>query len=96
MTASGAPLLATSGQTTTGFTPLPVADLGPTAKLLLIASMLGGGSLGSTAGGVKLLRVLIALRLIQWAVMRARPSLTLAFRVSSIFLDSSSRVPSMS
>jgi len=67
-----APLLATSAQTTTGFTPLPVADLGPTAKLLLIGSMLTGGSLGSTAGGVKLLRVLIAFRLIQWAVSRAR------------------------
>jgi len=67
-----APLLATSGQTTTGFTPIPVADLGSTAKLVLIASMLAGGSLGSTAGGVKLLRVLIALRLIQWAVTRAR------------------------
>lgn len=67
-----APLLATSVQTTTGFTPLPVADLGPTAKLLLIASMLAGGSLGSTAGGVKLLRVLIAFRVLQWAISRAR------------------------
>jgi trk system potassium uptake protein TrkH len=67
-----APLLATSAHTTTGFTPLPVADLGPTAKLLVIASMLAGGSLGSTAGGVKLLRVLIVLRMLQWAVSRVR------------------------
>jgi trk system potassium uptake protein TrkH len=67
-----APLLATSAHTTTGFTPLPVADLGPTAKLLMIGSMLVGGSFGSTAGGVKLLRVLIAFRLLQWAVSRAR------------------------
>jgi trk system potassium uptake protein TrkH len=51
---------------------LPITDLGPTAKLLLIAPMLAVGCLGSTAGGVKLLRVLIALRLIQWAVSRAR------------------------
>jgi len=67
-----APLLATSAQTTTGFTPLPFADLGPTAKLLLIASMLVGGSIGSTAGGVKVIRVLIAFRLLHWAVSRAR------------------------
>lgn len=67
-----APLLATSAQTTTGFTPVTVSDLGPTAKLLIVGSMLAGGGVGSTAGGVKLLRVLIALRLLQWAVTRAR------------------------
>ena len=66
------PLLAISAHTTTGFTPLPITDLGPTAKLLLIASMLAGGSLGSTAGGVKLLRILIALRLLQWTVSHVR------------------------
>lgn len=67
-----APLLATSAQTTTGFTPLQVAELGPTAKLLLIVSMLTGGSVGSTAGGMKLLRILITLRLLGWAVSRTR------------------------
>lgn len=67
-----APLLATSAQTTTGFTPLPIAELGPTAKLLVVFSMITGGSVGSTAGGVKLLRVLVAFRFVQWAVMRVR------------------------
>lgn len=67
-----APLLATSAQTTTGFTPVTVAGLGPSAKLLMVGSMLSGGGVGSTAGGIKLLRVLIAFRLLQWAVSRAR------------------------
>jgi len=65
-----APLLATSAQTTTGFTPTSVAELGPTSKLMLIVSMLTGGSAHSTAGGMKLLRVLIAFRLLRWAVAR--------------------------
>jgi trk system potassium uptake protein TrkH len=67
-----APLIATSAQTTTGFTPMEISELGPTAKLLVIASMLTGGSVGSTAGGVKLLRVLVTFRLLGWAVSRTR------------------------
>lgn len=67
-----ATLLAVSAQTTTGFTPIPIGEIGPAAKLVLIASMLSGGSLGSTAGGVKLLRVLIAFRLLHWVMQRTR------------------------
>lgn len=58
-------LLAVSAQTTAGFSPMFPLELDDFAKGLLILSMVVGGSLGSTAGGVKLLRVLILLRLVQ-------------------------------
>ncbi len=67
-----APLLALSAQSTTGFAPLPITALGPGAKLLLVLAMVTGGSLGSTAGGLKLLRVLVALRVLHWMVLRTR------------------------
>lgn len=58
-------LLGLSAQSTTGFSTLAVTELDPVAKLVLIPSMLIGGSVGSTAGGLKLLRLLILLRLLQ-------------------------------
>jgi trk/ktr system potassium uptake protein len=63
-------LLAASAQTTAGFSTLPVAMLDPTAKLIAIVAMLTGGSVGSTAGGLKLLRMLVLLRLTQFALRR--------------------------
>jgi trk system potassium uptake protein TrkH len=59
-------------QTTTGFSTLDIAALDPAAKWTLILSMVTGGGVGSTAGGVKLLRVLILIRVIQLAVLRAQ------------------------
>ena len=68
-------LMATSAQTTTGFASLPVSELDATAKLALILSMLVGGSVGSTAGGIKLWRLLLWLRLSQLMLHRiAMPS----------------------
>ena len=68
-------LMATSAQTTTGFASLPVSELDATAKLVLILSMLVGGSVGSTAGGIKLWRLLLWLRLSQLMLHRiAMPS----------------------
>ncbi len=64
-------LLAVSAQTTTGFSALSIASLDAFPKGLLILSMAVGGSLGSTAGGVKLLRVLVLLRLIQTLLRRS-------------------------
>lgn len=58
-------LLGMSAQSTTGFSSLSIAQLDPVSKLLMIPSMLLGGSIGSTAGGIKLLRLLILLRLLQ-------------------------------
>jgi len=68
---SHALLLSMSAQSTTGFSSLSVAELDPLSKLLLIPAMLIGGSLGSTAGGIKLLRLLILLRLLQLWLRRA-------------------------
>jgi len=65
-------LQAASAQTTTGFSTLDVSGLEPGAKWVLILSMAAGGGVGSTAGGVKLLRVLILVRMIQLALLRAQ------------------------
>lgn len=54
-----------SAQTTTGFASMPIAEMDPVSKLLMVVSMLVGGSVGSSAGGFKLLRLLILLRLLQ-------------------------------
>ncbi len=68
--AGHAVLMAVSAQTTTGFASLPVNELDATAKLALILSMLVGGSVGSTAGGIKLWRLLLFLRLSQLLLHR--------------------------
>jgi trk system potassium uptake protein TrkH len=65
-----APLMAFSAQSTTGFSTLEVSALGPASKLALIFSMAVGGSVGSTAGGMKILRLLIVLRMAQLTVLR--------------------------
>jgi trk system potassium uptake protein TrkH len=49
---------------------MPVEQMGPSSKLVLIGSMLIGGGVGSTTGGIKILRLLILLRLLQIAVRR--------------------------
>ncbi|MGE0825611.1 MAG: TrkH family potassium uptake protein [Candidatus Binatia bacterium] len=65
-----APLLAFSAQTTAGFSTLNLAELDPAAKLVLILAMVVGGGVGSTAGGFKILRLLIVLRLTQVMLVR--------------------------
>ncbi|WP_299199365.1 potassium transporter TrkG [uncultured Amphritea sp.] len=62
--------LAISAQSTTGFTTLDLSRIDDSAKLSMIVSMLIGGGVGSTAGGIKLLRLLIVLRLIQIVMRR--------------------------
>ncbi len=64
-------MLAVSAQSTTGFSPMAISELDNGSKLLLIFSMLTGGGLGSTAGGIKILRLLILLRLLQLLLQRA-------------------------
>lgn len=66
-----APLLAFSAQTTSGFEAAPAAGLGNAAKLVLIGAMFVGGDLGSTAGGIKIVRFLLLLRLVRFALRRA-------------------------
>jgi len=63
-------LLGFSAQTTAGFSSLAVGGLDNASKLVLIMAMAVGGGLGSTAGGVKLLRMLILLRLVQLFLWR--------------------------
>lgn len=62
--------LTLSSQTTTGFATMPVVDLDSASKLVMIMSMAIGGSLGSTAGGIKILRLLVLLKLFQLTVRR--------------------------
>lgn len=65
-----APLLAFSAQTTSGFEAARVADLGAASKATLILSMFIGGDVGSTAGGIKIMRFLLILRLVQLLLRR--------------------------
>ncbi len=63
-------IMGLSAQTTTGFSNADVEALDNASKLGLVFSMLTGGSIGSTAGGIKILRLLIALRLLQFFIER--------------------------
>jgi trk system potassium uptake protein TrkH len=63
-------ILAFSAQTTTGFSTLDIAGLDHSSKLILILSMIVGGSVGSTAGGFKIFRLLILLRMLKLAVVK--------------------------
>ncbi len=62
--------LGVSAQTDTGFSTTEIADLPATAQLVLMVSMSIGGCTGSTAGGIKLIRLLIIIRLVQLALRR--------------------------
>jgi len=66
----GLALLTVSAQTTTGFAPVPVAALDSASKLVLVVAMTVGGAVGSTAGGIKLLRAVLVLRLLQLLLRR--------------------------
>jgi trk system potassium uptake protein TrkH len=65
-----APLLAFSAQTTAGFSLMPGTQLDAGSKLVLIFSMLVGGGSGSTAGGFKLLRLLMAASVFRLILLR--------------------------
>ncbi len=71
-TAINAFLLAFSAQTTTGFSSVDVASVGPASKLVLIISMLTGGSIGSTAGGIKIFRLLILLKILKLTIIKTQ------------------------
>lgn len=65
-----APLLSFSAQTTAGFSSMPCAQLDAGSKLVLIFSMLLGGGAGSTAGGIKVFRLLIAVSVFRLIILR--------------------------
>ena len=54
-----------SAQTTTGFATMDIGELHPVARFVLTVSMFVGGNLGSTAGGIKVVRLLIMLQLLR-------------------------------
>ncbi|SDY35218.1 TrkH family potassium uptake protein [Citreimonas salinaria] len=60
-----------SAVTTTGFSAGEIPTIGPVA-VLLMAAMVMGGDIGSTAGGLKLARVGLLGRLVLYAVRTAR------------------------
>lgn len=64
-------VMGVSAQTTTGYSSLSVAGLDAAAKWVLIVAMFAGGCVGSTAGGVKMLRLLVFGRLVQLILRRA-------------------------
>ncbi len=55
-----------SAVTCTGFQSVDLGLWSPTGKLLLAAAMFVGGAAGSTAGGIKIMRMLILLKGVQW------------------------------
>jgi trk system potassium uptake protein TrkH len=59
-----APVMAISAQTTAGFSSLAPSGLDAASQVVLIGTMAVGGGIGSTAGGFKLLRLLILLSLL--------------------------------
>lgn len=63
-------MLGVSAQTTTGFASMDIAQLDPASKFVMMVSMIIGGEVGSTAGGVKIVRLLILLRLLQIIIRR--------------------------
>jgi trk system potassium uptake protein TrkH len=63
-------LMGMSAQSTTGFSTVAVSELDDASKLAMTGAMLVGGSVGSTAGGFKLLRLLLLLRLLQLVLAR--------------------------
>jgi trk system potassium uptake protein TrkH len=66
-------LNAFSAQSTAGFSTLDISQLNTGAKLTLIFSMLLGGGAGSTAGGIKILRLLILVQVLY--IFLQRPSM---------------------
>jgi trk system potassium uptake protein TrkH len=64
-------LLSMSAQSTAGFAAMAPAELNDFGLGVLMTQMLIGGNVGSTAGGVKLLHILLLARVIQVAIQRA-------------------------
>lgn len=64
-------LNAFSAQSTAGFSTLDISQISAGAKVTLIFSMFLGGGVGSTAGGIKILRLLILAQVVYVFLQRA-------------------------
>ncbi|MGB0792145.1 MAG: TrkH family potassium uptake protein [Opitutales bacterium] len=79
---------ATSILTTTGYASADFDSWLPPAKMLLIILMFIGGCSGSTAGGVKMVRVVIALRAVGRSIVHSfRPQITVPMRLGGRVLS---------
>lgn len=67
-------LMSISAQTTSGFATLNLEELSQASLVILSVSMFIGGGLGSTAGGIKLLRLMMLLRIFQLYLQRLAAS----------------------
>jgi len=76
-----------SASTTTGFQFIDLNGLGVNAKLVLILLMLIGGCTFSTAGGVKVLRLIVFLKAIPWLVKRAVSKKIEPFKVDDRIME---------
>jgi trk system potassium uptake protein TrkH len=65
-----APVLAFSAQTTAGFSNMDVSTLHGASKFVLILAMALGGTVGSTAGGFKILRLLTILSVLRLVIKK--------------------------
>jgi trk/ktr system potassium uptake protein len=65
-------LMAFSAQTTAGFSTIAVSQLDSFSKAVLVVAMAIGGSVGSSAGGIKLLRLIVMIRLVQLMILKTR------------------------
>jgi len=59
-----------SAMTCTGFQTADIASWTVTAKLLLAVGMFIGGAAGSTAGGIKVMRMLVLMKGVQWRFLK--------------------------
>lgn len=81
---------ATSIMTTTGYASADFDQWLPPAKMLLMILMFVGGCSGSTAGGVKVVRIVIALRAALRSIAHAfRPNVTIPMRMGGQNLSES-------
>ncbi len=65
-------LTAFSAQTTAGFSVASVDAMDSFSKVVLTVSMFIGGSVGSSAGGIKLLRLLVLIKLARLIILKTR------------------------
>ncbi len=81
--AMDAVFLGISLQTGTGFTTVDPATLSPLGRLVMLAPMNLGGALGSTAGAIKIYRLLVLIALVRMTIFRTvlRPNVVKPFLV---------------
>jgi trk system potassium uptake protein TrkH len=74
--------------TTTGYASADFNQWLPPAKMLLMILMFVGGCSGSTAGGVKVIRIVIALRAaVRSVALSFRPNITIPMRTGGQYLS---------